>query len=184
MKKINVLLKKKAPEQSALKRAIEERKAQETKALVKKPGIAKIDEDGVAGLTALQLMKSTPALMRNNSNHVTIKSIKRSKTKKGSVAYTAICEDHVVNKRPRPHKILIIGKDANKQTITGEKQKVLISCDCESFVYTFEYANAQHGASKIIYGNGDPASTTNPGNSPGCCKHCFAVLSLLRDRHL
>ena len=168
-----------------MKKALQERKEREApKPTVKKHGVAQIDEDGVAGLTALQLMKSTPALMRNNANHVTIKSVKRSKTKKGSIAYTAVCVDAVVNKKPRPHKVIIIGKDANKQTVTKDKQKVLISCDCENYVYTFEYANAQHGSSKIIYGNGDPATSTNPSNHPGCCKHLFAVLELLKDRGL
>lgn len=53
----------------------------------------------------------------------------------------------------------------------------LLVHNCENFVFTWEYANAIHGAAKLIYGNGDPAGFTNPSNVPGLCKHLAALAS-------
>ncbi len=41
--------------------------------------------------------------------------------------------------------------------------------NCESYFYTFEYANAMHGAAYLIYSNGDPPDYMNPGYMPGMC---------------
>lgn len=55
----------------------------------------------------------------------------------------------------------------------------VISHNCENFVFTWEYANAAHGASRIVYGNGEPPVVTNPQLAPGLCKHLVAVATRL-----
>lgn len=57
--------------------------------------------------------------------------------------------------------------------------KVWVHCGCEDFVYRWEYALAQQGASSIINGNGEPAVTRNPANIPGACLHVYKVLGLM-----
>lgn len=47
----------------------------------------------------------------------------------------------------------------------------VVSHNCENYVFTFEYANAASGASRIVYGNGDPPVVTNPSMATGLCKH-------------
>jgi len=55
----------------------------------------------------------------------------------------------------------------------------VIAHNCENFVFTFEYANAASGASRIVYGNGEPPVVTNPTMAPGLCKHLVAVATRL-----
>lgn len=56
----------------------------------------------------------------------------------------------------------------------------VISHNCENFVYMWEYADAEHGAARIIYGNGEPPNFTNPGSAPGLCKHLMALADLIK----
>ena len=59
-----------------------------------------------------------------------------------------------------------------------------IAHNCESFVYTFEYANAANGASRLIYCNGEPPLFTNPGFAPGLCKHLVALAKIAIEKEL
>jgi len=54
--------------------------------------------------------------------------------------------------------------EGNRFTANG-----VIVHNCESYTFTWEYANWTWGASKIIYSNGEPAVVKNPGNRPGLC---------------
>lgn len=60
----------------------------------------------------------------------------------------------------------------------------LLVHNCESFVYTFEYANAANGVSRLIYCNGAPPLVTNPGFSPGMCKHLIALSKIAIEKEL
>lgn len=131
----------------------------------------------IKGLTLKQLLANTPKMMKMNGEETTVKKFKRSKTKSLRPAITATCRHNDPFRPdaiPRDHETQIVGRDPDLK-ITDRKQKVLVSCDCENFVYTWEYANAKHGASKIVYGNGDAPGFTNPGESPGLCKHLTAL---------
>jgi len=63
-------------------------------------------------------------------------------------------------------------------TVPGVERFVansLIVHNCEAFVFGgAEYANATRGASRIVYGNGNPPVITNPGLHPFACKHLVA----------
>lgn len=72
------------------------------------------------------------------------------------------------NKREMVYDIFI--EDVHRFEAEG-----IIAHNCENFVYVFEYANAAHGASKLIYSNGQPPNFTNPALLAGCCKHLTAV---------
>lgn len=132
------------------------------------------------GYTLRKLIRSTPRLMINNAGNVVLKKVKKVKTRSGMPAVRAetySTDPFRPDKVLRLHTTIIIGLDTNKDDNPDVKKpvnahkKVLVSCDCESFVYTFEYANAAHGASRIIYSNGNPPVVTNPGLEPGLCKH-------------
>lgn len=129
------------------------------------------------GLSLKQLLRTTPNLMKYNSEEVIVSKLTRKKTKSGlpaieAVTYTA--DPYRPNKTRREHKAYIIGIDSQEQPITKQR-RVMVSCGCENYVFTWEYANALHGASKLVYGNGDAPTFTNPGNAPGMCKHLVAI---------
>jgi hypothetical protein len=136
------------------------------------------------GLSLKQLLRTTPKLMKNNSMDVVVSKLVRKKTKSGlpaveAVTYTA--DPYRPNKSRRDHKAYIIGIDSQDQPITKQR-RVMISCSCENYIFTWEYANALHGASKLVYGNGDPATFTNPDNLPGMCKHLVAITKEITDK--
>ena len=68
---------------------------------------------------------------------------------------------------------LVRAKDQNKYVSSvkflNKKLDCKVSCSCPDFMYRWEFALAQAGAADIIYGNGEPANETNPGNKPGLC---------------
>lgn len=129
------------------------------------------------GKSLKELLRGTPPLFKHNAKHVIISKLIRKKTKSGLPAVEAIAysvDPYRPNKTRREHKLYIIGLDSQTTPI-NKQRRVLVSCPCENYVFTWEYANALHGASKLVYSNGEPPTFTNPGNAVGLCKHCVAL---------
>lgn len=130
----------------------------------------------------MKLMRSTPPYVKMKSREeVVVKKFDPTvRTKGGYPAVTAACIS-LVNKHPTVHKQTIIGMDKLVPTISGQK-KVTVSCSCEDFCFTWEYALWTWGAAKIKFCNGEPAVMKNPGNYPGMCKHLVKVAKLVLER--
>lgn len=130
-----------------------------------------------AGLSMKKLMRNTPNLMVENAKEVKLERYKVTKTRTGLRAITAI-GNHIEPLRPdkikRNHELTVIGLDVPDHPISKQK-RVFVSCGCENYVYVWEYANTIHGASKVIYGNGEPPVMTNPRLAYGLCKHSYAL---------
>tara|TARA_Y100001963_G_C6790611_1_gene455187 strand:+ start:3141 stop:3770 length:630 start_codon:yes stop_codon:yes gene_type:complete len=129
------------------------------------------------GLTLRQLIKSTPKFMRLNGEECAFKKWKKTTSKVGgrpAVVASVVHNTQFKVDRETPHQVTVIGLNPDLK-LSDRKQKVMVSCDCENYLYVWEYANAKHGAAKIIYGNGEAPVMTNPGESPGLCKHASAV---------
>lgn len=140
------------------------------------------------GLTLRQLMRTTPKFrLETGKYEVTIKKFKKQKTKTGLPAMTAIAnhkDPFMPNKTVKDREVYIIGLDSQDKPVTKQK-RVMVSCNCEDFVYHGgEYAAALHGAARIIYGNGEPPVMTNPGNVPFLCKHLSAFAYYCFDKGL
>lgn len=121
--------------------------------------------------------------MKENAEDCYISSYKRGKTKKGLPVITARVrhkDPYRPNKAVRLHDVMIVGLDDPFKPISKQK-RVMVSCKCENFVYVWEYADTLHGASRIIYGNGEPATFTNPANAVGLCKHLTALAKKVRE---
>lgn len=179
---------------SVNKTAIKKKKAEETKPsrielkdrvvrvipLKQNAGIVKQLPDTALsrkGLSLKTLVRNTPKLFKANADHVIVSKLVRKKTKSGLPAIEAVAyssDPYRPNKTRRDHKIYIIGLDSQTDPISKQR-RVLCSCSCENYVFTWEYANAIHGASKLVYGNGDAPTFTNPELRPGLCKHLIAV---------
>lgn len=135
------------------------------------------------GLSLTKLWRSTPAYFKNKArdDNVVLKSYKQKKTKGGMPAMVAQAVS--INNRPprRVHRCSVIGMDKEIPTLYRQK-RVLVSCDCESYTFTFEYANWTWGASRIVYSNGDAAVVKNPGNVAGLCKHLVELVRTIAER--
>lgn len=84
----------------------------------------------------------------------------------------------------RVHECYLVGMGNDDTKPVNRHTKVLAQCSCESFVFTFEYANATVGASRLIYSNGEPPSFTNPQMAPGLCKHLVALAKIALEKNL
>ena len=138
------------------------------------------------GLTLRKLLRNTPRLFVNNADYVDILSLKKVKSKTG---LPAIVGKVITNDPNYPgytqtvRHVHIIGMDRRDSDgkpdfdkPVNKHRKVMVQCSCESYTFHgFEYANTAHGAARIIYGNGDPPTFTNPGLLYGCCKHLYRV---------
>lgn len=127
------------------------------------------------GLTLRQLLRNTARFRKDTGkNEVVIQKLKQQKTKSGLPAISAVAthpEAYMPGKTIKKRDVYIIGLDDQNKPVNRQK-RVMVSCNCEDFVFHGgEYACALHGAAKIIYGNGEPPTFTNPGNVPFLCKH-------------
>lgn len=127
-----------------------------------------------------QLYRASAPYSRNGAADVDLTSVKSVTTKGGFPAVK--CKAHTVSsRRKRKHDTWFVGKEQNK--LLHKQKNVLAQCSCENYMYTWEYANAQHGAARIIYSNGDPAVVVNPNNQEGLCRHlCRLAEEIFRQK--
>jgi len=129
------------------------------------------------GMTARAMLASRSGDTMSLGREVIIESMKRQRTGKGLPAVVAKCW-HNDPLRPgavkRVHEVMVFGRDDPNKPIS--QQPIFVSCDCEDWCFRWEYAATVHGASKILYGNGEKPFMTNPQEIPGCCKHVSPVL--------
>lgn len=134
------------------------------------------------GVSLAVLLRNTPRLMRENADECYITAYKKTKTKKALpvvIAKVRHKDPLRPNKEVRDYEVMFVGLDDPNKPITKQK-RVMVSCPCANYVFMWEYANAEHGAARIIYGNGEPPSYTNPAHIPGLCKHATALANRIK----
>lgn len=154
------------------------------------PGIRALPETYFTqqGMSLTKLLRGTPRLFINNAVDVDAHgAVKRLRTKTGKPMLRGIMwtnDPFRPFKVRRYHETYIIGLDDNQDKMVHTHRKVLVQCQCEAFVFNFEYANATVGASRLIYSNGQPPVYTNPGLMPGLCKHLVALMKIAKTFNL
>lgn len=132
------------------------------------------------GMSITQLLKNTPAYIKLTARDtVILKKYTSASTKGGHHALKGICKSD--RKGAKPHKCSVIGLD-KEQSVISKQKRVVVSCDCEFFMYYSEYALTTWGAARIKFSNGEPAVVRNPGNLPLVCKHLVKLLRLSKER--
>lgn len=129
------------------------------------------------GVSLTVLMRNSPRLMQENARECLVRSYKKAKTGKALPVVMAKVrhKDSLrPNKELRDYEVMFVGLDDPNKPISKQK-RVMCSCPCANYVFMWEYANAEHGAGRIIYGNGEPPSYTNITHTPGLCKHALAL---------
>jgi hypothetical protein len=131
------------------------------------------------GLSIIALLKNTPPYVKATArDEVILKKLSAMKTKGGHHAIAGVCKS--VAKGSKPHKCSVIGLDKDQAKLSKQK-RVIVSCDCEFFMYYSEYALSTWGAARIKYSNGEPAVVRNPGNLPLVCKHLVKLLRAVKE---
>ena len=131
------------------------------------------------------LVTKSEAFRKINSKLVRVVQYKAGRDKKG---YAVAMARTYTRREVNVHRHLVPARDQNKYVSSirflDKKLNVEVSCSCPDYVFAgWEWSNAQVGASKIIYGNGEPPSLRNPGHRPGLCKHLIALRALIKDKH-
>lgn len=128
-------------------------------------------EDTPKGVPLATVLKSTPNKITYNAMDVKVMRPKKSMTSFGApeLLFTTVSDETASDEPPTKHLTVV-------RLVNRDKDRVWLSCNCDNFLYQWEYALAKHGGADIVYGNGEPAIVTNPKNIPGCCKHLYRVL--------
>lgn len=135
------------------------------------------------GLSIVGLLKNTPPYVKLTARDmVTLKKMSRANTKGGHPAIKGVCVSNKGEGSGRPHKCSVIGLDKEKPTISKQK-RVIVSCDCEFFLFYCEYALTTWGAARIKYSNGEPADVRNPANVPLLCKHLVKLTRAVKEHN-
>lgn len=131
-----------------------------------------------------KFVQMSDRMRRINSRLVKIVGYKTGVDKQGiptAVARTYSPREFIIGGR------LIKARDQNRYTSSikflSKSLNVKVSCSCPDYMFRWEWANAQQGASDIIYGNGEPPDDTNPQYNPGMCKHLLALRKKIKDTH-
>jgi hypothetical protein len=84
----------------------------------------------------------------------------------------------------RWHYFTVRARNANYKGLLSRCPALKIQCDCERFVFYYEYANWHKGVSDILRCNGEFPIETNPSLRVGACKHALVSLTTLINRGL
>lgn len=140
------------------------------------------------GMTLRQLIRNTPKLFVANATEVEAHRYKKKKTATGKPALHGIMwtnDPYKPGGIRRYHETYIVGLDeSGAKTPVHKHRRVLVQCTCENFVYYWEYANASHGCSRLIYCNGQIPVWTNPLMVPALCKHLIALAKIAMEENL
>jgi hypothetical protein len=82
---------------------------------------------------------------------------------------------------PRLHTQLLYARDPDYEGALIDCPQVVFSCDCQRFLFMYEYALWKRGAAELRFGNGEPPVKTNPRMRPGCCKHFKRVYVFMKS---
>ncbi len=73
--------------------------------------------------------------------------------------------------------------DKNYQGPLSQCPAVLMTCNCDDWMYRFEYAAWYRGAAEILHGNGEYPESTNPSLKFSACKHLLLLgIKIIRDK--
>lgn len=133
-------------------------------------------------LTARQLIKATVPSRKHAAASARIKELKRGKLPNGSIIYKAKIHTTATpdgqRKPPPPMYTYVTTLEINT------KGYCIVSCSCEDFWAVWEVALNRKGAARIEYSNGEIPTVKNSSLHPGCCKHCYALLTRLVDKNV
>jgi hypothetical protein len=121
-------------------------------------------------MTMQQILDKTPRNRRDKADYVIISDTKKASTDYGTVIYKAkvySTHDNKGNPKRRGQRIVYV------TTVETNMKQTVVSCSCEDFMFTFEYALNKKKAARIEYCNGEPPIDRNPRMIPGCCGHIF-----------
>jgi hypothetical protein len=136
--------------------------------------INQVNKHKETALTSRDIIAHSFPLDRRNTRFVAPSSY--AKTPSG---YKITTVTKIGGQRSRLHKVLI-DMDKDFEGEFNDSPSVKILCDCMRFLYVWNWALHHKDAAIKDLTNGEPPVITNPGESPGVCKHGVVALRLLQ----
>ncbi len=124
-------------------------------------------------LTGKKIVRSTFRSDMEATRYVSPTRVTRAPT---GFACTTVTK--MPKQRVRYHKVRVQMPKTFKGRFIDCKD-VKIDCDCERYVFVWNYALVQKNAAIKDRTNHEPPEITNPQGLPGACKHLLVVLQLL-----
>jgi hypothetical protein len=123
-----------------------------------------------------------------NSNDVAIIGFQRYNDRFGRKGFKAHTSTRGVGgkkaKTSRHHVCTVVAKDKDYKGKISQADGVICDCDCERWLFKWEYAVWKKGAADLRRGNGEPPVSTNPRLYPSPCKHLYRLmLRIMSGRH-
>lgn len=131
------------------------------------------------GLSLKALMRATPPYLKNNAKEVVVKMLKPVLTKGGFPAVRSKVLSVGNLGRKHVYSADIIGKE--KDIPLYKQRHLIVSCQCDFFLYYCEVALNHWGSAKIKYSNGEHPHVTNPQLQPMLCKHLVKLAEVVNQ---
>ena len=135
------------------------------------------------GFDLLTILGKTRGAIIENAKRDKVKIVAVRVSKAGNKLFSkSLTYDRTKGKiQIRPHKHWIEQDEGGKFT---KASKLKLSCDCEHWMFTYEYAMTHHNASWIKFSNGEFPILKNPRLQPGLCKHLWTLLVYVKRNRL
>lgn len=121
-------------------------------------------------MTMTQILAKAPKNRKDKSEYCRVKNAKVQSTAYGTRIYKAQVFS-IADNQGNPHKHG--QRNVYVTTVETNDKQVVVSCSCEDFMFTFEYALNKKKAARIEYCNGEVPVDRNPRLVPGCCGHIY-----------
>lgn len=138
-------------------------------------------------LTISQLLRYAWAADHHAARYVNVHAWRGFRRRNGTHGIQIITITRPQQRSERSHRHQIEIGTALKNwpgNISDRGCPVLFSCNCERWLFYYEWVAHRHGAAEIIYGNGEPPYITNPTFRIGICKHGICGLEYVQHYHL
>lgn len=129
------------------------------------------------GLTLKQLLKLTPRKVHSIARYVRSTEARKIRTEDGSKLVAKVRSLKGYGSGTLWEAIIEGGPVLSSGYVK-------VSCGCENYMYTAEYALSQKGAADIIHSNGKPSYSTNPQFKPMICKHLVKLASTVLAKRM
>ncbi|QRE00046.1 hypothetical protein [Burkholderia phage BCSR5] len=131
-----------------------------------------------------QIMRRVTKDRIDNAQFVKLVKMKAGYGKKDGKAFVA-CQSYSTHHFDQDGKKVANHERRHYVTVIkflDDKLNVNVSCSCDDFLYRWEWALANRGASDIFYSNGQHPDVTNPGMIPAQCKHLVKLVETIKHK--
>ena len=128
-------------------------------------------------LRAAEIVNNSFRVDKRNTRHVVPVKLENK-----SLGYHVTTITKIPGQRARRHLVKVYPQIGYKGRFNACPH-ILVDCDCQRFLFVWNFALMKHDAAIDDRTNGEPPIVTNPEQIPGACKHSIVALRLLAKQN-